>query len=138
MTLEFYKTQMNRMIETFGEKSFSAERQKYIWERSRQMPEYAFQKICEHFISSFRAPPLPRDFVDSIRTYEAKELKEKTRRMGSALNTLEESALKNSNFDLKKFVGENYDGAKTLVEAVNVQIKRRRIYFATFGREKGE
>lgn len=65
MTRHHFDRQMGRIYGVFSDKGFQDERLKAIWKVSEDLPELAFTKIVEHFISTFRQPPLPKDFIEA-------------------------------------------------------------------------
>jgi|GEM_PF-4418450 len=65
MTEDFFKTKMSVIAAEFGGKPFTAERFRMIWHVLKDLPENSFSKIVNHFLSTFRQMPLPKDFIDA-------------------------------------------------------------------------
>jgi hypothetical protein len=65
VTQEHYNAQMGRIYSLFGDKAFPAERLKIVWQTCKDLPDRSFTKIIDHFASSFRHAPLPKDFIEA-------------------------------------------------------------------------
>ena len=62
---EDFRTQMERLEQTFGEKAFNKHRLALIQRTLYGLPFDSLRKIIDHMISSFRYAPLPKDFKEA-------------------------------------------------------------------------
>jgi hypothetical protein len=67
MTHGQFKLQIQRLSEAFPGKSFNGQRLELIWKRCCYLPIDSFMKMIDHFIETFRYPPLPKDFSDAAK-----------------------------------------------------------------------
>jgi hypothetical protein len=64
------KLQIDRLIDVFGEKSFSDQRELMIWEAVEGLAYPQVIGIVDHFIRSSKNAPLPQDFVEAAKGFE--------------------------------------------------------------------
>jgi hypothetical protein len=70
MNLEEFQTQMSRLHATFGEKAYSNERTKLIYNALVKLSAKQFASIITHFLISFKTAPLPKDIIEAgMREY---------------------------------------------------------------------
>lgn len=122
MTPDQFKFQMHRLEDTFGAKNFTMERLELIERFCMWMSLGQFSHICDHFISSFRYAPLPKDFKDAA-------IREKK-------NSFEKEVLSTElpfSEGLPSFLEKQYPGCKTLIEAVEVQVLKSKVAKALNG-----
>lgn len=62
--------QIDRLIETFGEKFFSSQRIVMIWDAVEGLEYASVISIVDEFISSAKHPPLPKDFSIAAKDYK--------------------------------------------------------------------
>ena len=60
-----FKTQMQRLDETFGGRAFPKERVELIWKQVSDMDTLWFSKLCDRIIGDMRNPPLASDFREA-------------------------------------------------------------------------
>lgn len=60
-----FNAQMGRLYSLFGEKAFSNERLKLIWNFTSDLDDNSFEHIVDHMVSNFRQIPLPKDFKEA-------------------------------------------------------------------------
>ncbi len=75
MKSDVFNTQMDRLKSVFGERAFTPERLKLIWQWTEFLADHQFSRIVSFFISSMKTPPLPADFRDAARKEKSSEPK---------------------------------------------------------------
>lgn len=65
MTQHCFDTQMARLKETYGARTYGPGREELILKSTRHLHDYAFEKIVSRFIADSRQAPLPKDFIDA-------------------------------------------------------------------------
>lgn len=73
MTLDNFKTQMDRIKEQFGEKHYSKERLNIIWNSLRNTRDELFVAACDELIANKNQAPVLKDFIDSMSRAERAE-----------------------------------------------------------------
>ena len=68
MTENEFRTQMTRLIETFGKAPYGTERVKLLWNEVSDMPDYYFEKCVSSWIGAMRQAPLLGEFRDAAAT----------------------------------------------------------------------
>lgn len=61
-----FQTQMQRLKAAFGEKGYTEERIKLIWQYVEKMNDLKLEKWVSHFIATSRTAPLPADFLELV------------------------------------------------------------------------
>lgn len=113
MTDEQFQFQMKRLESAFGEKHFDLERLDLIKQSVFWMELGQFSSVVDHFISSFRQAPLPKDFKEAA-IHERNKMP----------NIQKEKDIFAKNFSsdgLKKTLALNYPGCKTLADAIRYE-----------------
>jgi hypothetical protein len=111
MTAAHFNQQMGRLYSLFGEKNFPPERLKIIWSSVEGLDDGSFTKIINHFVSSFRQAPLPKDFNEASRLERHHAFKP---------NMPSIETISHNSGSLKKVLEEKYPGCKNLLEAIEV------------------
>jgi hypothetical protein len=70
-TIEFDRA-IDRLYREFPSAKLTAGKKEIIWNGCGHLPEFNFNKIVNHFIATFRQPPLPKDFLDAARAESAR------------------------------------------------------------------
>lgn len=65
MHIDFFENQITRLKDSFGEKFFSEERKKMIWNWTKDLYQNELDKIVSYFISESKLPPLPVNFKEA-------------------------------------------------------------------------
>jgi hypothetical protein len=68
-----FATQMNRLIATFGEKTYGSERVNMIYREVYDLDPRWFESVVSHMIGSMRQPPLIPDFRDAAKRERARQ-----------------------------------------------------------------
>lgn len=63
---EQFRLQMNRMIDTFGDRYFPEQRELMIWECVEGLPYYTVIRLVDKFIRGAKHAPLPQDFSEAV------------------------------------------------------------------------
>lgn len=63
------RIQLDRLADTYGDKSFSAQREELIWEAVEGLEYAQVIKIVDEFIGKSRNAPLPNDFSEAAKQY---------------------------------------------------------------------
>lgn len=120
MNTNEFNLQMGRLFSLFGEKSFSNERLKMIWNFTSDLSANSFERIIDHMISNFRQTPLPKDF---------KEAAVGERNNFADLRSV--PAIMSPDFKgdrgLQMVLERDYPGTKTLWEAIEIERHRIRV-----------
>lgn len=66
------RIQIDRLIDTYGDKAFSSQREELIWEAIQGLEYAQVIKMIDEFISRMRNAPLPSDFSESAKQYSRK------------------------------------------------------------------
>lgn len=85
MDFEFYKNQIARLVQTFGEKSYPGERVSVLWEYVRSFDQNWFNETVSEFIANSRQAPLVKEFRDAAEKKNLAEW-EKKKRYESAIS----------------------------------------------------
>ncbi len=66
MTEEFFRKQMQIIINDFGNNEYTPNRVNLIWSHCKDLPEDNFARIVKHFCLTkpVKYPPLPNDFIE--------------------------------------------------------------------------
>lgn len=113
MTTEEFAKQMDRIVDSFDEKTYNRERVRLIYKEVKELTQKEFESICDEFIgrNSFRYPPLVPAFREAA-------LLAKKRRLGSqtkaAATKLKSQAHRNDG--LKQYLDKL--GAKSVFDAM--------------------
>lgn len=67
LTKEVFDMQISRLVDVFGEKAFSDERQRIIWHYCSALKNETFVKLINMIIANNRSAPVPSDFLEAIR-----------------------------------------------------------------------
>jgi hypothetical protein len=65
MTPGCFLSQMAKLRTEFGAKAFTPGKEELVSKAVRSLPDASFEKIVNHFVATFRAAPLPRDFFEA-------------------------------------------------------------------------
>lgn len=121
MNASHFDEQMKRLYSTFGEKSFSNERIRLIWNHVSDLPDNNFTRIVNHLLSTQRYAPLPKEFKEAA-------VAERKAMEGDKHSV---PAIMTSNFkgdgSLQKVLAGKYDGCKNLFEAIELEKFRLKI-----------
>lgn len=75
MTKEQFDEQMTRLIDTYPQSAYPAERVKQIYVALRSCPDWQFEAVVTHFIANNRSAPMLKDFVAEIADMDRKARK---------------------------------------------------------------
>lgn len=75
MDFSFYQTQINRLINNYGERAFSDEKVKALWKALKDVPGPIFDTAVNSLIMNCRASPTLTDFNEKIN--EARVMEQK-------------------------------------------------------------
>ena len=67
MNYEFYRMQMAKLSRVFGDKHYSAERVKTIWNSVHNLSDQWFENLVNSMIVTQRQPPLPIEFMEAAK-----------------------------------------------------------------------
>lgn len=129
MNEQFFREQIGRLKTRFGDRAFDAEFVKLVALEVNTMSEQAFSRTVGTFIGSRKHtdPPRLSEFREARLREEKYAFDQEVR---GAANVLDWPA----KGGLQRFLAREYPGAKTLNEAVEIQILRNQIARA----DKGE
>lgn len=68
-----FSVQIERLKSVYGEKTYSEERCRILWDDVKQMPGGWFKNCVDEFIGSMRTPPLVKEFLDKISDFREKQ-----------------------------------------------------------------
>jgi len=63
---EQFDAQLNRLIDTFGDRAFSEQRSFMIWKIVAHLDREDFQEIVDNFIRCAKHAPLPAEFSEAV------------------------------------------------------------------------
>ena len=66
VTRDEFQFQFSRLIDAFGDKGFSEQRELMIWSILKNLPYVAVIGIVDNFIRCAKYPPLPADFSEAV------------------------------------------------------------------------
>jgi hypothetical protein len=116
-----FDVQMNRVTQTFGEgKVYNRERLALIWKAVNDLSAPSFSRIVDNFIASARYAPLPKDFQESAYAERRHSFNREVDGAAKAMDREWPTGLKG-------FLEREYPGAKTLNDAVEIQIEKNKI-----------
>jgi hypothetical protein len=129
MTQEFFREQIARLQQRFGPKAFDEEFNRIIAAEVKFMSEISFVKLVNHLIGSRppSRPPLLVAFKEGRLNDEREAL---SRASQGAAKSFNNPALSEG---LKSILARDYNGARTALEAVHIQILRNQIKKANEG-----
>lgn len=119
MLRDHFQREIERLKQVWPN-SFQTPRVTSIWSGCCDLLDSQFSVICDRFINSLKAPPVPDDFIEAARKLEAEIFQRDVD--GAAKRVFNWSGQKG----LKAFLDKNYPGAETLWDAVTVQRLRLR------------
>jgi len=64
-----FKTQIERLNNVFGERSFPEERSKLLWEAFKECDAEWFRRACNFFIGESRFPPTLSQFKENLSSH---------------------------------------------------------------------
>lgn len=120
MTHATFNIDMQRIYSVFGEKAYGNERLNLIWKFCSDLEDNQFSKIVDHFLSSARYSPLPKDFKDAATA-------EKSKSFTNLVNGAADTVYNKSPEKLKNYLDKDYPGCSTVWDAVKVEMFKNRI-----------
>lgn len=114
MTTTHFKLEIHRLTLVWP-KAFSDGRQKAIWAGLCDLNDNQFSQICDKFVRSLRASPLPDDFIQEARRVQKESFERNLK--GACDRIFNWGAQKG----LKAYLDKHYPGAETLWDAVTIQ-----------------
>lgn len=75
ITREQFALQIDRLIDVWGDKAFSEQREYLIWEAVDGLQYAQVIALVDGFIRSSRNAPLPQDFIAAASEFESKKLR---------------------------------------------------------------
>jgi hypothetical protein len=79
VTRDFFKTQINRLVTTYGDKAFSGPRIDLIWKVCHELSDDWFETLVNGFLLKSRNAPLPSEFIDAAVIAKEKNKTRSTR-----------------------------------------------------------
>lgn len=128
MTPDFFNQQISRMHLRFGEKAFDPEFTKLVAREVSAMQNEDFMRLVDFMIGSRKhnMPPTLTDFRESRIAIEKRAF---SREVGGAARAMD----RQWQGGLHAYLAKEYPGAKTLNDAVAIQIEKNRIARAMGG-----
>lgn len=114
---EFFKAQIQRLEKRFGEKYFSDDVLILIRKALQGLDNHHLLKITDHYLSTFRQAPLPKDFFEAAKKERAIELDFATRG-GFDINHVAQK------IGMKNILAKYYPECSTLEDAFNLERKK--------------
>lgn len=114
MLAEQFRAEMGRIIGTFGKAAYSEERTDLIHRAIKGLGYGEFSRVVDHMISTFRYPPLPKDFAEAA-------IAERKKRFDQDVHGAAQAMRRPWQGGLKAYLEKDFPGCKTLAEAVEVR-----------------
>jgi hypothetical protein len=117
MTQEYFKAQITRMKVKFGDRAFDVESCRLFYREVDQLPQWIFLRAVEAWLGQRKHTNAPKlDCFRAVRLNYEQYLRKLEREAASKALTQPAA------FDgLKRCLALNYKGAKTLMEAVEIE-----------------
>lgn len=116
-----FDLQMNRITGTFGDgKIYGRERIAAIWRAVSDLTQSSFSRIVDNFIASARYAPLPKDFQEAAYTERRNDFNRDVKGAARSMDREWQGGL-------KSYLAKEYAGARTLNDAVQIQIMKNQI-----------
>jgi hypothetical protein len=123
MIREEFEAQLGRLTANFGKNALTEERVTLIHKAVKDLTAHEFKKIVDHFISNFRQAPLPKDFFEASRQEVGSRVRKEVE---ACVSWAEKGPQPEQRERLKLVFAQNFDGAETSSEALEVAKRRIR------------
>jgi len=103
MTQEMFKSQIQRLVETYGERFYPTERVKLIFNAVKKLPDLWMENTVSQFIGNNRQAPVLKDFLTEVWDFERRSKQESLfRGFGNVSQLLHVAANRAPNKDFAK------------------------------------
>lgn len=125
MTEIFFKDQIRRMKERFGDRAFDNQLVMLIWSECHDLPEATFRRTCDVFIGSrsHNKPPLLSEFREARLAEEKLKFQNDLK---GATNFVERKAPEEMRKHLRAVLSKEYGGVDSVKDAFEISRLRLR------------
>lgn len=104
MEQNFFRDQMRRLVETYGERNYPTERVELIWKAFHMLPSSAFEAVVTECIANHRSAPMVNDLNKAANELRVREAQNRTQNSGNPFTlVLGEAAGKSANTEYSGF-----------------------------------